>query len=104
MNVRIVSKKYIVFNFFAIHSSLTKKIEKLKSKGSQETEEEMLKLEQELEAHHLYVQEMVEGRQDDATLKVILKAQDKGTLETLLDQISKLANKYDGTSTLKTIF
>ena len=60
------------------------------------SEEELLKLEQELEAHHLYVQEMVEGRQDEDTLKVILKAQDKGTLETLVDQINKLATKYEG--------
>jgi len=88
------SKEIIMEKMIECENTIREKIEKIKAKDNQD-EEELLKLELELEAHQLYVQEMVEGKQDDATLKVILKAQDKGTLETLLDQINKLATKYD---------
>ncbi len=88
------SKEIIMDKMTDIENTIKEKIDIAKERDS--SEEELLRLEQELEAHYLYVQEMVEGRQDDDTLKVILKAQDKGTLETLVDQINKLASKYEG--------
>ena len=39
---------------------------------------------------------MVEENDDDSIVNLIVKAQDKGTLETLEDQIQKVAAKQDG--------
>jgi len=39
---------------------------------------------------------MIDEGANDGVINVIVKAQDKGTLETLLDQINKVALKHDG--------
>jgi Translation initiation factor 2 (IF-2; GTPase) len=56
-----------------------------------EDESKVKELEEELEAHKLYVREMVDINHDDSIIHLIVKAQDKGTLETLIEQINKVA-------------
>jgi len=71
---------------------------KEKEEEDEDVTDDLLKLEEELEAHQLYVKEMVDGVDNEGVLNIIVKAQDKGTLETLLDQINKIAQKHDGMS------
>lgn len=44
-----------------------------------------------------YYKEMVDLNQDENSINLIVKAQDKGTLETLLDQIKKIFGTNPGT-------
>lgn len=73
---------------------LLEKIGALKEQG--EDDSKLKELETELEAHKLYVKEMVDINHDDSIIHLIVKAQDKGTLETLIEQINKVAaNQQD---------
>jgi hypothetical protein len=67
----------------------------------EETETKVKELEDQLEAHKLYVKEMVDINHDESIVHVIVKAQDKGTLETLIEQINKVAATQQGIEILK---
>lgn len=62
--------------------------------------DEIQRLQEDLLAHQTYVEEMINLQSSDTILNLIIKAQDKGTLETLVDQINKMAAKQDSNLTL----
>lgn len=67
----------------------------MKGKEGEDVQDDIERIQNELESHHNYVKEMIEEKNDDSILNIIVKAQDKGTLETLIDQINKIAAKQD---------
>lgn len=83
-------KEIIMSKFNEVEAAILEKIELLKGNEDEDSQLRILELEDELNAQKQYYKEMVDLGEDDETINLIVKAQDKGTLETLLEQIKKI--------------